>query len=245
MSHPLRATLVASLALAPAAAPAATEFPGILMEFAETDGGVTATLSGIAQLPDPIGSGPVLGPPRFTPNEGIIVGYEDDDGDGGPPVNGIRVEGDDDLGPLGPELFAFRVSGDFGFGTGGEMLFSTWTGDPFALGEDPDEPGEGIFGIAAAEVFSRNDIGFGYSATGFLEGASFASLGVTPGSSFGFRIIEGDQIFAARAAEPPPPELTVRFTRAEPPGVIPLPGALPLLLGGLGLMGLMARRRRG
>jgi hypothetical protein len=109
----------------------------------------------------------------------------------------------------------YQIVGPTSFGAGGTTLASSASGASLVLG--------GLNGVVGVPI--------GYSSGTMIggqiifAGATFASLGITP----------GEYVYAL-----PNDTLAVRF---GPAAAIPLPATLPLLLGALGLAALAARGR--
>ncbi len=126
----------------------------------------------------------------------------------------------------GPLLEPYAIDGPLSFGTG-TFTPGVATGLELALAlaviivEDQTQFGPPL--LLLPEGFSAGPV----QATLDFAGATFASLGVTPGSHV-YTLATDDT-------------LTVRFGPEEA-GVIPLPAGLPLLAGALGLFGLVRRR---
>lgn len=123
-----------------------------------------------------------------------------------------------DFGGLTETILGDRyqlLSPGVSFGSGGSSAATAATGD--------------VFAFAAADGLHQLLLPSGYvsgaplSGTITFSGATYASLGVTPGSYL---------------LSLPSDTLTVNFNVAQ----VPLPATLPLLLGGLGVLAFMRRR---
>ncbi|WP_136444017.1 hypothetical protein [Pacificoceanicola onchidii] len=134
------------------------------------------------------------------------------------------------LAPAGTSLFSSSVS-TIGFsvvgpgapfGTYGSGALGTSTGDSLAVA---------AYGIGTGELFFSLNVAPSYISGAPLAGEitfaneSFASLGITSGSSFVFAL--------------PSDTLTVAFGETTP---VPLPAGGALLIGALGLMRVLRRR---
>jgi hypothetical protein len=112
------------------------------------------------------------------------------------------------------------LTGPADFGPGGETVTPNSSGPPVAL-------------TASLQLF----VPFGYDSGTLLgpsqaifDDATLASLGITPGL---YEWTWGDA-----------PDQSFTIGVAQAPGEIPLPAALPLFLGGLGMLVLAGRRRQ-
>lgn len=119
----------------------------------------------------------------------------------------------------------YHVTGPSSFGSGGAAFATSAV--------DPDEA---IF-LSSNSLFLSRDYVSGTAMDGMITFAnqSFASLGVTRGD-YVWTLSNNDTFTLRYGAVPVP---SVEDTTA-----IPLPAGLPLLAGGLGMLGLMLLRRR-
>jgi hypothetical protein len=178
----------------------ATESPAaVLFAFEETGGNVVGTLSGSLNLIGNAPWGQFGGVSQVVPSSGFLGSS---------------------LSPISANTDAYTATGPQGFGSGG-LTRGLGFGDPFMI---TSLPGTRFIGVP-------NGYASGSALSGSLvfQEASFATLGVDPGS-YVYRL-EGS-----------PDTVTLRFGDSVAP--IPVPAALPLLLGALGL-GFAALRRRG
>ena len=229
---------VAGLALLAPAAHASTA-SGLLLEFTESNGSIAVELSGTIALPFETSSDFVSGEPQVDPDAGVILGYAD--------VDIIPLSEPGGLQPreviVGQFFDLYTLSEGTPFGSGGTAApLLDWSGDAIYLSFGN---GGNRLGLLPEFLFAMIDDDFmlrSLSATATMN-TTFDSLGIDEGSSF-FSVTGPTEFTFGTTRNDPPPDIEIRFTRAEQPGVIPLPGALPLLLGGLGLFGLVAARRR-
>ncbi len=86
-----------------------------------------------------------------------------------------------------------------------------------------------FFTLAGSNIFLSSGYGFGSALNGSMTfvGATLSSLGLNLGDTV-YNVVTGDNI-------------TIRAVSVSP---TPLPAALPLFAGGLGVIGLLVRRRK-
>jgi len=215
----LSAAIGAALSAAMLAAPAQA---GVLFAFEETADGVFGTLSGSLDVTN--AQSGVLGGAGATsidPSRGSVFLVRD-------------------LAGLGQSIDSYLVTGPSAFGSGGGQDATDASGDAFAVGI-ADDLGEEVF--LPDEYISGTEL----SGTLAFAGATFDSLGITPGTyvwelvPLEVPVLEPrtESVFVANA---PASDnvITVTFTEAA---VIPLPAGLPLLLAGLGGFALLRRTR--
>lgn len=198
----------------------------VVWSFAESEAGVTGTLSGslprdvyfpLTELPF------ALGDTGMAPELGTL----------------ISIPGNE--APLDVYLYELAVAP--AFGPGGFTQGTSAGGDPFALvaADIDDELPFALIGVPQGYA------GEALSGTLFFAGASFDSLGVTQGElTFGlFDATPGELAPMALRSGKTTTSLTLRFE--DSPAPIPLPAAGWVLLSGLAMLGGMGalRRRRG
>ena len=115
------------------------------------------------------------------------------------------------------EVDLYELDGPVSFGTGSTTLASSVSGSSLIISGSA-----GLVGVPIGYL-SGNPLGGQIT----FAGATFASLGVTP----------GEYVYSL-----PEDRVTLRF---GPATVIPLPATLPLMLGAFGMAALAMRRRRG
>lgn len=261
---------VASLGLGAPAAQAVTT-DGLFLNFVEAGGQTSVTLSGSITVPTDISGDDIFGEPQVNPAGETILAY-DTSTEVEPNGNGDLIPFA--IAEPGQFFQLFDIVGFSPFVSGGDAtLFSEWTGDAIYVDLSADgqrlgilpQPANGNNGIVNGIVPRELDVPIFVER--FLSGfgtldATLDDLGVEPGV-FAYSIEfdefanggnNGDDLFnefeqfsgSVMERRLPEPDLTITFTRQDTPDVIPVPAALPLMLGGLGLLGVMGwRRRRG
>lgn len=226
----MRVVLISAAVCAAVALPV---HAGGLFSFEEVGGDVVGTFSGTLDLAPSDSFGVVTSPVGLSPEDASIVTGT---------VGAIDVPLDVET-PL-PFGYAYELVGLEAFGTGG-----------FAAGTvAPGTTPFGLFGSAARDETSgvlTIDPGFlldpTFTGSMTIAGASFASLGITPGESLITILpppapIQIESVFAASARSTADATITLRFVA---PTEVPLPAGAALLLGALGFGAVVARRRRG
>ena len=262
---------VASLGLGAPAAQAVT-MDGLFLNFAEAGGQTSVTLSGSIFVPTDISGDDIFGEPQVNPAGETILAY-DTSTEVEPNGNGDLIPSA--IAEPVQFFQLFDIVGFSPFVSGGDAtLFSEWTGDAIYVDLSADGQRLGIVpqrangnngninGIVPRELDVPIFVERLLSGFGTLD-ATLDELGVAPGvftyaiefDEFANGGNNGDDLFngfeqfsgsVMERADVPPPDLTITFTRRDTPDVIPVPAALPLMLGGLGLLGVMGwRRRRG
>lgn len=198
---------------------------GVLFAFEETGDGVVGTLSGSLDL--------------STANYLTTTSY--------PTLGGFIGPASGFLGTVtsGGSVDFYEIVDRVSFGTGGIVTNGTPTGDFFTL--------DGIQGLDAVGLpvgYQSNDP---LSATLTFAGATFASLGITPGTYVMDLAVAppGDPVIDVALApegsvfvvDPSTFDNSITLVFGEIDSVIPLPAGLPLLLAGLGGLALLRRKK--